>query len=181
MKESVKHTKLMINHIKHTMANLMTKAAMYSWHDQQKKQEHFKIQGHLDDRYQFRSIWNIDYMIRDHKEKINILRNNMGLNYEFQDGPKIPKENFYKLDFVDFKSADFKEIGFSEWEPDFWLFPKYLYPFLSKGMKVYTINDEVLIFDIDEIDSDDRDGYLAFGLKVGKVSYLTKNNMMAEL
>lgn len=88
---------------------------------------------------------------------------------ELEEGFKIFNNSLKKyIDFENLTVDEARELRFSKWsdESDLWLIPLYLKPLLPTGLKVTTIDGEVLEVGKDYLDDDIRFGVLAYGIVI---------------
>ena len=58
-------------------------------------------------------------------------------------------------------------LGFKKWdETNLWLIPKYLYSVIPVGLKVKSVNGDIIVNDGTNLSSDTRCGLLAYGIHV---------------
>lgn len=72
---------------------------------------------------------------------------------------------------IDFSGMDFQElidVGFGKWDEEsgIYLIPLYLLPYIKIGLKVTSISGDELVIGDKDIDTDNRFGCLAYGIKL---------------
>lgn len=80
----------------------------------------------------------------------------------------LDKHPEHLIDLTKLSSSDLEELNFGKWEEDspLRLIPLWLYPFCDKSVEVTSIFGEKL--KLSEADTDNRFGYLAFGINKNK-------------
>lgn len=88
---------------------------------------------------------------------------------------------FGKTDYHSFTWENLLDIGFTVWDDELLLIPKYQYPCIIDGTILKDINGGEIVFEEGVTDDDDRYGYLGYGVSRDNLKIINREKVINEI